>query len=177
MRDVRRSTPSPAARKTIPRNAFPLNASRRRPPPAESWITPQSPFYPHAWHVPELDAAAHRVRIGGRVETPMQLSLDELRGEFPVHRVAAAVLCAGNRREELNSVEIVAGTTWRQGAVGNAEWTGVRLADILDRVGAARGDLHVRFASADRVVVRGATTGRASISLAKALSPEVRGLR
>ena len=30
------------------------------------------------------------------------------------------MICAGNRREELNTVERVAGTTWHQGAVGNA---------------------------------------------------------
>ena len=76
-------------------------------------------------------------RSAGASSTPLELSLDDLRREFPVHRVAATLLCAGNRREELNAVEAVAGTTWQQGAVGNAEWTGVRLADILARAGAA----------------------------------------
>jgi sulfite oxidase len=74
----------------------------------------------------------------------------------------------------LNAVEAVAGTNWHQGAVGNAAWTGVRLADILQRAGAAGGDLHVLFASADAVTVRGVRTSfGASIPLAKALGPEV----
>ena len=108
------------------------------------------------------------------MRAPLELSLDDLRREFPIHRTAATLLCAGNRREELNAVEIVAGTSWHQGAVGNAEWTGVRLADILERAGAASGDLHVLFSSADTVTIRGVKTSfGASIPLAKALSPEV----
>src|SRR4029077_13696785 len=101
---------STAVRNLILRNAFPLNAEPPLSLLAESWITPQPLFFIRTHgDVPDLDAAAHRVRIGGRVETPMELSLDALRGEFPVHRMAAALLCAGNRREELNSVETVAG--------------------------------------------------------------------
>jgi sulfite oxidase len=125
--------------------------------------------------VPALDAATHRLKIGGRVAKPLELSVDDLRRDFRVRSVAATLICAGNRREELNSVDRVAGTTWQQGAVGNAEWTGVRLADILDRAGAPEsGDLHVVFASADKVVARGMPTFfGASIPLMKALAPEV----
>ena len=91
-------------------------------------------------------------------------------------RTAATLLCAGNRCGELNLVGPVSGTSWQQGAVGNAEWKGVRLDDILKRAGVADGDgdLHVAFASADKVDILGRQTSfGASIPLAKALSPEV----
>ena len=166
--------PLPAS-SLILRTEQPLNAEPPLSLLAENWVTPQELFFIRTHgDVPELDAAAHRLKVGGRVGAPLELSLDDLRRDFPVHCAAATLLCAGNRREELNAVEIVAGTSWHQGAVGNAEWTGVRLADILQRAGAASGDLHVLFSSADTVTIRGVKTSfGASIPLAKALSPEV----
>lgn len=157
------------------RTERPLNAEPPLSLLAKSWITPQELFFIRTHgDVPSLDPATHRLRIGGRVAAPLELGLDDLRRDFPQHCTAATLLCAGNRREELNAVETVAGTTWHQGAVGNGEWTGVRLADILARAGAASGDLHVIFSSADSVMAGGvATSFGASIPLAKALSPEV----
>jgi sulfite oxidase len=164
------------ASELIVRSREPLNAEPPLSLLAKSWLTPQELFFIRTHgDVPDLDAATHRLRIGGRVAKPFELSLDDLRRDFPVRSVAATLICAGNRREELNTVERVAGTTWHQGAVGNAEWTGVRLADILTRAGAPdSGDLHAVFASADKVVARGMPTCfGASIPLVKALSPEV----
>ena len=159
----------------ILRSAAPLNAESPLSLLAKSWITPQELFFIRTHgDVPDLDRATHRLKIGGRVGTPLEFSLEDLRSDFPQHCTAATLLCAGNRREELNAVETVAGTSWRQGAVGNAEWTGVRLADILERAGVTGGDLHVLFSSADTVKVGDLTTSfGASIPLAKALSPEV----
>jgi sulfite oxidase len=164
------------ASELIVRSRQPLNAEPPLSLLAKSWLTPQELFFIRTHgDVPDLDPAAHRLRIGGRVAKPLELSLDDLRRDFPVRSVAATLICAGNRREELNTVERVAGTTWHQGAVGNAEWTGVRLADILARTGAPdSGDLHVVFDSADALTIRGkATCFGASIPLVKALSPEV----
>lgn len=157
------------------RTAEPLNAETPLSVLAESWITPQENFFIRTHgDVPEIDPAAHRLKVGGKVTTALELSLAGLQQNFPVHRTGAALLCAGNRREELNVVDAVAGTNWNQGAVGNAEWTGVRLADILTRAGVASGDLHVIFTAADAVTVRGVETGfGASIPLAKAMSSEV----
>jgi sulfite oxidase len=159
----------------ILRTAEPLNAETPLSLLAKSWITPQEHFFIRTHgDVPDLDPSAHRLKVGGRVTKPLELSLSALRQNFPLNRVSAALLCAGNRREELNAVDTVAGTNWHQGAVGNAQWMGVRLADILVRAGAAGGDLHVIFSSADTVTVRGVETGfGASIPLAKAMSPEV----
>jgi len=160
----------------ILRSSHPLNAETPLSLLAESWITPQERFFIRTHgDMPDIDASVHRVRVGGRVRTPIDLSLDDLRRNFRIRRVAATLICAGNRREELNAVDRVAGTTWHQGAVGNAEWTGVRLADILERAGTPEsGDLHAVFASADALTIKGKRTCfGASIPLTKALSPEV----
>jgi sulfite oxidase len=167
--------PAPASQ-LILRSKQPLNAEPPLSLLGKSWVTPQELFFIRTHgDVPDLNPVTHRLKIGGRVTKPLELSLDELRRDFRVRSVAATLICAGNRREELNAVDRVAGTTWHQGAVGNAEWTGVRLADILDRVGAPEnGDLHVVFESADALTIRGkATCFGASIPLMKALSPEV----
>lgn len=159
----------------ILRTARPLNAETPLSLLGASWITPQPLFFIRTHgDVPVLDAVTHRVRIRGRVRKPLDLGLDDLRRSFPECRIAATLLCAGNRRDELNAVDTVAGTTWHQGAVGNAEWIGVRLADLLEHAGVDRADLHVAFASADTVVAGGMTTSfGASIPLQKALAPEV----
>ncbi len=159
----------------ILRTERPLNAEPPLSLLAESWITPQELFFIRTHgDVPDLDPATHRLIVSGKIGTSLNLTVDDLSQKFPIERTAATLLCAGNRRDELNAVETVAGTTWHQGAVGNAEWTGVRLADVLKRAGAASGDLHVVFSSADAVTVRGMKTSfGASIPLAKALSPEV----
>src|SRR5437763_15918587 len=58
------------------------------------------------------------------------MTMDELR-EMPAHIVMATIECAGNSRVFL--VPKVKGVQWELGAVGNAEWTGVRLRDVLER--------------------------------------------
>jgi len=159
----------------ILRTAEPLNAETPLSLLAESWVTPQEHFFIRTHgDVPGLDAARHRLKVGGLVAAPLELSMNGLQQNFSVHTIGAALLCAGNRRKELNAVESVAGTNWHQGAVGNAEWTGVRLADILARAGAESGDLHVIFSSADKVTARGVETSfGASIPLSKAMASEV----
>lgn len=43
----------------------------------------------------------------------------------------AAIQCAGNRRATITEAGPVAGLLWRGGAIGNAEWTGVLLRDVI----------------------------------------------
>ena len=167
--------PNSAFSKLLLRSETPLNAEPPLSLLAGAAVTPLEAFFIRTHGtVPRIAASEHRLAIGGHVRTPLSLSLDELRREFPPATVVATLLCAGNRREELNAVGTVAGTSWRQGAVGNAEWRGVRLADVLARAGCEAGDLHVAFASADEVVMGDAVTFfGGSIPLAKALAPEV----
>ena len=47
----------------------------------------------------------------------------------------ASVQCGGNRRLEMKSRRTLKGLDWRGGAIGNGQWTGVRLTDVLALAG------------------------------------------
>lgn len=169
-------TPSPMESELLVHSERPYNAE---PPLARlraCFLTPQHEFYVRSHgEVPALDEAHHRLYVSGRVAHPLELSLEELRGRFAWRTVTAVMQCAGNRRAELGAVWPVSGDPWRGGAIGNAEWTGVALADVLRAAGVERdAHLHVAFEASDEVEQQGETFPYGvSIPLDKALSPEV----
>jgi DMSO/TMAO reductase YedYZ molybdopterin-dependent catalytic subunit len=112
-----------------------------------SWITPVDRFFVRT-HVyrPAVDAAQWRLRIGGLVDKPVALDMAELR-KLPRVELVSVLECAGNGRSFYQP--IVAGMQWRYGAVGNARWAGVRLADVLRRAGIKPGAKHIGFNGAD----------------------------
>jgi sulfite oxidase len=161
----------------------PLICRRREPfnaePPlallASAPVTPVEAFFVRTHGtVPRIEPASHRVKVAGRIAGPIEFSLTELRRRFQSHTVPATLQCAGNRRIELTALGKVDGMPWRQGAIGNAEWTGVRLADLLEDVRCATGDLHIAFTSLDQCEEAGERFAfGGSIPLAKATAPEV----
>ncbi len=87
--------------KLLLRSDAPLNAEPPLALLAGAAITPLEAFFIRTHGtVPEIDEAAHRLAVSGRVRTPLSLSLHDLRSEFPSATVVATLLCAGNRREE-----------------------------------------------------------------------------
>ncbi|MCJ2066106.1 molybdopterin-dependent oxidoreductase [Methylobacterium sp. J-088] len=120
--------------------------------------------------LPEIDADGYRLTVDGAIPTALELSLHGLRSRFPQVTVTATMQCAGNRRADMRTVAPVSGDPWDGGAIGTADWTGVRLGDVLRAAGITEGaDLHVAFACHD--TIQGHPYG-ASIPLAKALAPE-----
>ncbi len=165
------SKPDLIVHSTAPYNAEPPLDRLRA-----AMITAQPDFYVRSHgDVPHLDGAGHRLRVGGRVATPLDLSMAELRQRFPERTVAAVLQCAGNRRADLQGVRPTTGDPWEAGAIGNAAWTGVALADVLRAAGAeADAALHVAFDACDTVESpEGRFTYGASIPMAKAMAPEV----
>jgi DMSO/TMAO reductase YedYZ molybdopterin-dependent catalytic subunit len=81
------------------------------------------------------------------VATSLSLSLDDLRA-MPTASVTATLECAGNGRAFFDPP--VAGIQWAKGAVGNARWTGVRLADVLKRADVKLTGRFVTMNGADR---------------------------
>jgi sulfite oxidase len=141
-----------------------------------AYVTPQQDFYVRTHgSIPHLGTADHRLRVGGRVATPLDLSMEDLRGLFPRRTITAVMQCAGNRRADMLQVRPVSGDPWAPGAIGNAEWAGVALADVLRAAGADEdGGLHVAFAACDDVEMEGKRFRfGASIPMPKALAPEV----
>ncbi len=171
MPDPFRCEPGLIVRSESPYNAEPpLNRLR------SSFTTAQPDFYVRSHgDVPRLDEGAHRLRVGGLVAAPLDLSMAELRERFPRRTVTAVMQCAGNRRGDMLQVRPVSGDSWAAGAIGNAAWTGVALADVLRAAGAEGGaDLHVAFEVCDDCETDGERYRYgASIPMAKAMSPEV----
>src|SRR5437879_6328394 len=97
-------------------------------------LTPNEAFFVR-WHlegVPtSVDLRTFRVNVSGHVRQPLQLSVDELRSQFEPISIIAVNQCSGNSRSFFEPR--VPGGQWKNGAVGNAKWTGVSMKSILDR--------------------------------------------
>ncbi|MGH2637121.1 MAG: sulfite oxidase [Actinomycetota bacterium] len=101
------------------------------------------------YDIPPVDVAVWRLRVGGSVARPRELSLDELR-RSPTVTQAVTLECAGNGRAFLDPRPV--SQPWLLEAVGNAEWTGVPLRDVLEDSGVGPGTLEVLFTGLDRGV-------------------------
>lgn len=148
------------------------------PPPGElirRFLTPQAPFYVRSHGpVPQL-RPDNAVEVTGVGVTGCSYTPEELLSSFAEHSVTAVMQCAGNRRTDFQEFAGTAGDPWDVGAIGNAGWTGVRLADVLAAV-CTFGELaaYVAFTGADEVDVEGevALYGM-SIGVDKARDPDV----
>lgn len=116
----------------------------------ENAITPNDAFYVryHIYPPADIDVSQWRLRIGGQVEQELQLSIDDLQNGFPRTSIVAVNQCSGNSRGY--SSPRVFGGQWANGAMGNAEWTGVRLRDILSKAGVKQGAVEVTFDGLDK---------------------------
>jgi sulfite dehydrogenase (cytochrome) subunit A len=116
----------------------------------EKAITPNDAFFVR-YHVPiptSVDLSSWRLRITGHVDKPLELSLDDLQRKFTRTSIVAVNQCSGNGRGYF--APRVFGGQWANGAMGNAEWTGVRLREILSMAGIKSGALDVTFKGLDR---------------------------
>lgn len=162
----------PADGKLIVHSTVPMNAE---PPLSElvaSWLTPIDRFYirSHA-PVPEIDVKRFRLTVEGGVRRPLELSLEELKSGFERVSVVATMTCAGNRRSEHSRIKPVDGVQWREGAIGNARWGGVRLSDVLKKAGLKETARHVWLDGLDQVERNESTIPfGASIPIEKALA-------
>jgi DMSO/TMAO reductase YedYZ molybdopterin-dependent catalytic subunit len=144
----------------------------------DSFLTPTERFYVRShFERPELDAASWRLSVQGQVERPFDLSYDELR-RMPSKTLTALMECSGNGRIFLEPPQL--GIRWELGGVGNAEWTGVPLAAVLERAGVKAGAVEVILEGADmgefkppKEKTPGKIPYARSLTLAKALKPEV----
>ncbi len=107
-----------------------------RPSAYNDFITTNDRFYIRSHSpTPSIDMSTWKLKIDGTgVGTPVELTYDEL-AAMPQITLARTMECAGNGRrfyKEHFGVEAEGGQ-WRMGAMGCAEWTGVRLRDVLAR--------------------------------------------
>jgi DMSO/TMAO reductase YedYZ molybdopterin-dependent catalytic subunit len=115
------------------------------------WLIPTDLFFVrNHFPSPELNAREWRLRIDGAVERPLELDLDQIKA-MPRTTLAAVVECAGNGRVYYEPAR--EGLQWQNGAVGNAEWTGVLLREVLQAAGVKGAAQEVLLVGADRGVV------------------------
>ncbi|MEO6958674.1 MAG: molybdopterin-dependent oxidoreductase, partial [Burkholderiaceae bacterium] len=93
-----------------------------------------------------IDPKTFRVNVTGKVNTPLALSLDEIKAMGRVE-IAAAHQCSGNSRGFSNPR--VNGGESANGAMGNATWTGVPLKKVLEKAGIQPGAVQVSFNGLD----------------------------
>lgn len=101
--------------------------------------------------VPVVDIATYELEleIEGQKKTH-KFTMKDLK-KLPEHTVTATIMCGGNRRSEMAKVKPVRGLFWGPSAVGNAEWTGVLLRDVLKKHGIKSDEVrHVHFEGLDR---------------------------
>jgi sulfane dehydrogenase subunit SoxC len=129
-------------------------AARNHGMPLEALRFPVTPVGLHYllihYDIPVVDADAWRLELGGEVERPCSVSLDELRAREPVE-LLATMECAGNGRALLEPH--VVSQPWLQEAVGTGRWLGAALGPLLEEAG-PRGS-EVVFAGLDRGVEGG----------------------
>jgi DMSO/TMAO reductase YedYZ molybdopterin-dependent catalytic subunit len=128
-------------------------------------IVPNALFFLRSnYPPPAIEPAVWRVRIDGRVQRPLNLSLAELQS-LPNDSREVWLECAGNSRRRFNPAG--EGNQWDEQAVSNAEFTGVSLSTVLDHVGLQDDALEVVATGGD------STAFVRSLPLDVALRPEI----
>jgi sulfane dehydrogenase subunit SoxC len=126
-------------------------AARNHALPLEALRHPVTPVGLHYllthFDIPLVDPRSWRLEIGGEVERPLTLGLEDLK-ERPSRTLAVTLECAGNGRALLSPR--ANSQPWLLEAVGTAEWTGTPLAPLLDEAGLAPGALEIVFTGLDR---------------------------
>ncbi len=124
--------------------------------------------------IPEnIDADKWTLTIDGEsVLNKKSYTLKELKSKFPQYTYQLTLECGGNGRSEFDPP--AKGNQWTVGAVSCANWTGVRLRDVLEDAGIKRDAVYVAYHAADVHLSR--DPGKEPISrgapMAKALQDE-----
>jgi sulfite dehydrogenase len=139
----------------------------------EGAITPNDAFFVryHLSDIPtSIDSEAFRLEIKGSVNSPLTLSLVDLKKFEPVE-LTAVLQCSGNSRGFVTPR--VGGGQLGNGAMGNARWRGVRLKDLLGKASLKAGAKQVTFNGLDKAVVEKTPDFVKALDLDHAINGEV----
>ncbi len=150
-------------------------AARNRGMPLEALRYDRTPTGLHYllihWDIPALDPDAWKLRLGGRVVRPLELSLEALRVR-PRRSLPVTLECAGNGRARFSPRPL--SQPWLLEAVSTAEWTGTPLAPLLEEAGVAADAVDVVFTGADHGIQGEVEQDyQRSLTVAEAMRPEV----
>lgn len=139
------SSPSPS-----PSPGEPAGAATSAETPLEvltTYFTPNDRFFVRHWNPVPVDPARWTLTIGGDVARPRVWTAAEL-ARLPQTRAVCVLQCAGSGRSHFRRAP---GVPWGDGAVGNAEWSGVSLRHLLEASEPAASTRHLHvFGPASR---------------------------
>jgi DMSO/TMAO reductase YedYZ molybdopterin-dependent catalytic subunit len=143
----------------------------------KTFLIPNERFYVrNHFAIPKVDERSWRLKVEGHVNRPLELTAEAIR-RLPAQTRPILLECAGNGRVYLTPK--ARGVAWQLGAVGTANWTGVPLAAVLERVGVKSGAVEVVLEGADTGEIKedpkspGAIPFARSLPLTKAQSGDV----
>ena len=123
----------------------------------QDFLTPNEVFYVrnHLWTPLFKTEAEYKLTVEMSDGEETEYSMEDLRTKFRAHTITAVLQCSGNRRSHTNKESRpTQGLPWGVGGIGNAEWTGVKLRDVLKDAGLPVDDLpadvkHAQFHAAE----------------------------
>ncbi len=95
----------------------------------------------------DLSAENWRLNISGEVTTPLDLSIADLKSQFESVTLRLQLECGGNGRRFFHPG--ASGNQWSFGAIACADWTGVRLSDVLKAAGLRENAVYTAHYGAD----------------------------
>jgi sulfite dehydrogenase len=137
-------------------------------------LTPNDAFFVryHWSGIPTtVDAQAYRLRVSGKVNVSLELSLAELKRLAEPLDFVAVNQCSGNSRGYFTPR--VNGGQLSNGAMGNARWTGVSLRKVLEKAGVQAGAVQVTFGGLDRPLLEASPRFVKALPIEHALDGEV----
>ncbi len=129
-------------------------------------------FVRNHFDIPDIDAADWSLSIGGRVENPVSLTLDDLKA-METREISTVLECAGNSRASVQPP--IEGLMWDHGGVSSSSWAGVPVEAVLSKAGVQDGAIEVLFNGADSGTEHGADgeiTYAMSFPLDRAMHPD-----
>ena len=139
----------------------------------EGVITPNDAFFVryHLANLPtSIDPASYRLTVRGAVNTPLNLTLNDLKTLSEPVEVIAVNQCSGNSRGY--SSPRVFGAQLGNGSMGNACWVGVPLKKVLEKAGIAANAKQVVFKGIDNPVLPATPEFKKALDIEHALSAE-----
>ncbi len=96
----------------------------------------------------DIDITKWTLTIDGEsVAEPKTFTLAELKSKFPQYTYQLTLECGGNGRKEFNPP--AKGNQWADSAISCAEWTGIRLSDVLNDAGVKSNAVYIGYYGAD----------------------------
>eukprot|EP01064_Diplonema_japonicum_P006681 TRINITY_DN14525_c1_g2_i1.p1 TRINITY_DN14525_c1_g2~~TRINITY_DN14525_c1_g2_i1.p1 ORF type:complete len:599 (+),score=166.59 TRINITY_DN14525_c1_g2_i1:59-1855(+) len=123
---------------TIPWNSEPKDLNVL----TDTFFTPNDLFFTRNHNnAPEIERNEYTLEVeenpAAGITKTHTFTLEQLETLFPKHEVVAALQCAGNRQEDFVTKDrpLYVAPHWRNGAIGNARWEGVKVRDVLRHCG------------------------------------------